>query len=657
MVKVTGGNFAGVGFGRFPGSAEVPAPRETLAYFCTWFLAATYPRFTPESLHVSRVSGFLVRWRPGDGSLGRGDDAPGEVPGNLRGSSASEITVTWIEKQLIGFATAGSKHQCPKNAPTVTLQNGALCGEALPQFSQSAYLGIPFAQPPVGNLRLRHPEPFTGNYGGPRDATKQPPNCPGYAGFEVGIGPLSEDSLCLNVIVPDVAKGGKFSEAKNQKLPVLVWIYGGGFDAGGIADPRYNMSYIVSNSVSIGKSIIAVAINYRVGGWGFLASKEVLKDGSANIGLYDQRMAMAWIQDNIDRFGGDKAKVTIWGESAGAFSIGYHLTAFNGDNSHNPRGGKKTIRKERLFRAAIMDSGTMLGQPVQDANTLQDKGGFQEQYDNVTKTVGCDTAKDSLQCLREVPYATLFKAFEPQVYTPIVDGTIISRPPHESVAKGLTSNVAIMAGANTDEGTASFWGPRGTLNTTEDVREFVQSLNGGGLSAGDVEELLQLYPDDPAQGCPYNTGSERFADQGWMYKRGAAISGDINVHAGRRGVAKHFASKKKALPVYSYRFDQPPWNGTEEVIATVAPVFSTHYSELIFLSQYMSRSWVSFVHDRDPNHHGIAKVPIWPAYDTKCAKNVVFRAQDNQGGSYVEDDDFRQPQLRWWNAHWSKLRS
>lgn len=149
-------------------------------------------------------------------------------------------------------------------------------------------------------------------------------------------------------------------------LPVLVWIYGGGitlytlppdisfrsrgigFDAGGSADPRYNTSYLVNASAVIQKPIILVSINYRVGGWGFLASREVLAAGESNIGLFDQRLALRWIQENIGAFGGDPKKVTISGESAGGFSVGYHLTAFDG-------------RNDGLFRAVIMQSGNALG--------------------------------------------------------------------------------------------------------------------------------------------------------------------------------------------------------------------------------------------------------------------------------------------------------
>lgn len=121
-----------------------------------------------------------------------------------------------------------------------------------------------------------------------------------------------------------------------------------GFTAGGSADPRYNTSYLVDASVSIGKPIVAVSLNYRVGGWGFLGSKEIQADKSSNIGLFDQRLALEWISENIAAFGGDPSKVVIAGESAGAFSVGYHLVGFGGDHGN-------------LFRGAILQSGTALG--------------------------------------------------------------------------------------------------------------------------------------------------------------------------------------------------------------------------------------------------------------------------------------------------------
>lgn len=132
-----------------------------------------------------------------------------------------------------------------------------------------------------------------------------------------------------------------------------------GFSEGGSADPKYNTSYIVQNSVDIQKPIIVVSINYRLSGFGFLASKEVLEAGVANLGLFDQRLALRWIRENIEAFGGDPSKITIWGESAGGFSVGYHMVGFDGEH-------------DGLFRAGILESGTALHPDGTDADTLDD---------------------------------------------------------------------------------------------------------------------------------------------------------------------------------------------------------------------------------------------------------------------------------------------
>jgi cholinesterase len=162
--------------------------------------------------------------------------------------------------------------------------------------------------------------------------------------------------------------------------------------------------------------------------------------------------------------------------------------------------------------------------------------------------------------------------------TPVLDGTFLKRLPSESFAKNLVADVAILAGSNTDEGTATFFGPRYTLNTDADVHALLAGM-GNGLDNATIAEAMALYPDDPAQGCPFNTGDERFAENGYMYKRGAAIIGDEVIHAGRRFTTEYYSSHTKS-PVYSYRFDQTPWNGIEVLVATEAPVYSTHYSEV-----------------------------------------------------------------------------
>jgi cholinesterase len=200
-------------------------------------------------------------------------------------------------------------------------------------------------------------------------------------------------------------------------------------------------------------------------------------------------------------------------------------------------------------------------------------------YDNVTETVGCSKATDSLDCLRRVPYETLYNALSPFAIYPIVDGSFLTRLPSESFEKGFIADVAILAGTNTDECTA--FAPRGTLNTDSDIHAYISEINYS-LENATVAKVMDLYPDDPIQGCPFGTGGERFASQGYQFKRGAALIADEIFHAGRRFTVKTYASRPQSerKPVYSFRFDQAPWNGIELIMATVAPVFVTHFSEV-----------------------------------------------------------------------------
>lgn len=128
----------------------------------------------------------------------------------------------------------------------------------------------------------------------------------------------SEDCLYLNVVRP--------AGFEQKQLPVGFWIHGGGFVNGGGGDQRYNLSFIVEQSVKIGKPIIGVSVNYRLSAWGFLHSNEVVGEGITNLGLRDQRIALHWVQENIAAFGGDPRKVTIFGESAGAASVGFQVS-------------------------------------------------------------------------------------------------------------------------------------------------------------------------------------------------------------------------------------------------------------------------------------------------------------------------------------------
>lgn len=203
--------------------------------------------------------------------------------------------------------------------------------------------------------------------------------------------------------------------------------------------------------MQMNKPIIAVAISYRLMGFGFLGSKEVLDARVGNIGLFDQRLALRWISENIQAFGGDPTKVTIAGESAGGSSVGYHMVGFDG-------------KHDGLFRGVIVESGSLVGASCKSSplsafplqSTAESKSHtvnseaqvakvYQPWYDNITTTVGCKTAADSLECLRTIPYPQLYNAMLGMQFKPLIDGTFISRLPSQSLAEGLIADVAINA--------------------------------------------------------------------------------------------------------------------------------------------------------------------------------------------------------------------
>ncbi|KAF7514498.1 hypothetical protein G7054_g15263 [Neopestalotiopsis clavispora] len=220
-------------------------------------------------------------------------------------------------------------------APSASTKNGTYLGKTNVHYNQDEFLGIPYAQPPVGDLRFRGPASLNESWSEERNATEYSPICVGY-GSDSNYYESSEDCLTINIVRP--------AGIPTEPLPVLVWLYGGGFYEGGTVDPRYNLSRLVQKSVEANKPIIGVSLNYRLSAFGFLWSEEVKANGSANNGLRDQRLALHWLQENVAAFGGDPAKVTLFGESAGAIAIGRHLTAYGG-------------RDDGLFRAVIMESG------------------------------------------------------------------------------------------------------------------------------------------------------------------------------------------------------------------------------------------------------------------------------------------------------------
>ncbi|KAF5858013.1 hypothetical protein ETB97_004978 [Aspergillus alliaceus] len=524
--------------------------------------------------------------------------------------------------------------------PTARVRNGTYVGARNDHYQQDFFLGMPYAQQPVGDLRFTVPQPLNESWDRARNAKEYSDICVGYGSDSIWYA-MSEACLTLNVI-----RGSSANEAAN--LPVGVWIHGGGYYMGSGSDERYNMSAIVANSYRIGKPFIAVSLNYRLSAWGFLSSSEVTRSGNTNLGLRDQRMALQWIKENIQAFGGDPDKVTIWGESAGAMSVGTHLIAYGG-------------RDDGLFRGAIMESGGSIA-----ANPVNDTG-YQAMYDEVVAKVGCSNANDTLQCLREVPFEELNAAFNgtdgnpAYFFRPAVDQDLVRGPGSDQLERHEFVKVPILAGTNTDEGTS--FGPTGINSTAQFYEYLTDGTSGFSLPPSAANRILDLYPDDPSLGIPEFLGAQRVPSKGYQWRRTSAYAGDYIMHANRRRQCE--AWTKAATPAYCYRFnmrgaDVPYLSGAghfEEVAFVFNNIKGLGYHDgkpfegmpesYSQLSTLMASMWASFIHDLDPNSGIKDREVRWQAYGATQPVDLVF---DANATSYMEPDTWRKEGIDYINS-------
>jgi len=449
----------------------------------------------------------------------------------------------------------------------------------------------------------------------------------------------------------------------SEKLPVLVWIYGGGNSQGSSADPMWNLTYVVDTAVRNKQPVIAVSLNYRLSFFGFPGGRAALKAGVTNLGLKDQRLALQWVQENIGSFGGDPSKVTIWGESAGGSSVAFQLISYGG------KGG------EGLFRAGILVSGFTTGQnPKVSASQLEDG------YQSVVEHAHCAAADDTLACLRSAPLENIYPGVlggSPTTFGTVIDGDFIQQEPARELASGHVTRVPIILGGDSDEGlfVANTLGV--FPNTTAELQSI---LHAGlpGLTNDTIEKLLDLYPLG-APAPPYSLPPDYAWCQamaaaglgcGTQYRRMASILGDYLNDAPRRYMAKGWASL--GLETFSFRFDTDPtsipivyWNSLGTQVYTlqslstiptkafafaghlltfgqpkIGPGFALHGAELAYqfglppgfttsidfyppvkpvqphidVSHAIVSKWVSFAHSLDPNAiHGKDTVPFCPA--------------------------------------------
>jgi para-nitrobenzyl esterase len=299
-------------------------------------------------------------------------------------------------------------------APVASTRDGVLRGKTVGAVNE--FLGIPYAAPPVGQLRWRPPQPAA-SWAGVRDATKFGPHCAQPGGTPFGIASMSENCLYLNVYAP---AGGQHSAGAR---PVMVWIHGGGFWLGESQD--YNPSKLVADGA------VVVTINYRLGALGFLAHPALASHPggpSGNYGLMDQQAALRWVQHNIRAFGGDPRNVTIAGESAGGLSV---LAQVASPGAHG------------LFDRAIVESGAF----ALDQTPLATAEAAGKAF---AVKAGC--ASQTAACLRHLPVATILNDQGTSGYTPgVIDGQVLKRSIASALASGHFNRVPIINGTNRDE--------------------------------------------------------------------------------------------------------------------------------------------------------------------------------------------------------------
>ncbi len=434
------------------------------------------------------------------------------------------------------------------------------------------FRGIPYAAPPVGNLRWAPPQPAV-PWTELRDASEPGPRCIQDTALDPGTGRRdSEDCLSVNVWSPRGAQG----------RPVMVWIHGGGF-ANGSGD-MYDASWLVEKG-----DIVVVTINYRLGALGFLAHPSL---GHGNYGLLDQQAALHWVRDNISRFGGDPAKVTIAGQSAGAMSVCDHLVA---------------RESAGLFRAAILQSG-----PCQAQATLSEAREVSLRY---AAEVGCGDPATAAACLRGLPATALERS--PSFFFigadglsgPVTGTPELPADPAAVLDATSASRVPILIGTTRDEFTlfaALKFLRSGHAPTAAEYPEELSETFGA-----DAVSVAQHYP------------LERYGGSVELAYSAAVTDGVFACPADRMGaaIAPH-------SPVYAYEFNDRTAPTPPPLREVPFPVGASHSLELRYLfdvggapalnavqqrlSDEMIAFWTEFVRSGEPGGD-------WPAFGTDPA--------------------------------------
>lgn len=464
-----------------------------------------------------------------------------------------------FRSRLLAAATALCLAAIPARAAMIATDAGAIAGTR--EGGALVYKGIPFASPPVGALRWRAPQP-PAQWSGVRLADRFSPICMQRGAYPVDapVEPMSEDCLYLNVWVPAGVN-------PSDKLPVMVWIHGGGLRNGGASTPLYAGGELVR------RGVIVVTANYRLGALGFLAHPELTRESpnqvSGNYGLLDQLAALQWVQRNIAAFGGDAANVTVFGQSSGAISISALATS---------------PLASGLFRRAIAQSGGLF-EPIEFAPEFALQGA-----EAVGLAFAARLAAPSLAALRALPAADVAAArFSPNA---VIDGYLLREPPYQAYVGGRVNTIDLLVGFNAGEGHDFLQDRTVTVATLptllrQDFPPVIVAFVGPKSPATDPEALEAFVAFEGAMRFGWNMLA--WAGLHAQQPRGKAfLYYFAHTPPGERG-ARHGVEM-----TYVFGHPNPTWTDTDHRIADL-----------------MANYWTNFAKTGNPNGDGL---PDWPAF-------------------------------------------
>ena len=490
----------------------------------------------------------------------------------------------------LGFALALAAVAAPAMAadgPIVTVETGKLQGiTASGNSPVQVFRGVPYAKPPVGDLRWREPAPLE-NWEGVRAADQFGPRCmqqPLFSDMMFRSPAPSEDCLYLNVWTP-----ANLGRAPGAKLPVLVYVYGGGFMAGDSSEKRYDGAALAA------RGIVVVTMNYRLGVFGFFSHPELTADSphhaSGNYGLLDQAAALAWVKRNIAAFGGDPNHITIGGESAGSIAVSALMAS--------------SLSRDQIV-GAIGESGALMQKLTPPALADAERKGAA-----FAQSIGAPT----LAALRAMPADRLLAAqgnARDMHFYPVIDGYFLTEPPSVTFGGGKAARVPLLVGSNSQEAPA-------TAIIVEGLPIVAAYRAGLARTLGDrADAVFALYPaQTDAEVLPMATAvaSDDFlALPTWKWfdlqrQTGAPTYYYYYTHVRPRFLldpgskpawgAVHSAEIEYALgnldtnPIYA-------WTDADRKVSTI-----------------MSGYWANFIKTGNPNGAGL---PVWPKASLDAGK-------------------------------------